>query len=92
MYFVVFLFLNAFYIEKEADFSICFFVKHMGILVQNLHGFSTAAGDHITGLYMEQLVTDGAVDIAFLFSPNHAVQAALEFAFHRLFLSRGYFT
>ena len=92
MYFLVLLFLNAFYIEKRKQIFQSASLCYVDISVQNLHGFSAAAGDHITGLYMEQLVSDGAVDIAFLFSPNHTVQTALEFIFHRLFLSKGYFT
>ena len=53
-----------------------------GKLFQNFHRFSAAAGDHLTGLHMEQLVADGAVDIAFFLCPNHAVQAAFQFIFH----------
>ena len=52
--------------------------------VQHLHDFSAAAGDYIARLYVHQFVADGAVDITFLFCPNHAVQAAFQFAFHDL--------
>ena len=51
---------------------------------QNLHDFSAAAGDYIARLHMQQLVADGAVDVTFLFCPNHTVQAALQFTFHSI--------
>ena len=79
------------YRKKEAVFQAAS-LKYTNISVQNLHGFSAAAGDYVACLHVEQLVADGAVDIAFLFCPNHAVQTTLEFVFHKLFLSRGYFT
>ena len=56
------------------------------ISVQYLHGLSAASGDHITGLYVQKLVADGAVDITFFFCPNDGVQAAFQFIFHNYYL------
>ncbi len=43
------------------------------------HDLAAAAGDHITGLQMENFVTDGAVDIAFFLCPYYRDQS-----FHRI--------
>ena len=51
--------------------------------VQHLHGLAAAPGDYIARLDVEQLVADGAVDVAFFFGPYHRNQAAFQFVFHR---------
>ena len=49
--------------------------------IQRLHHLAAAAGDHLAGLHMEDLVADGAVNIAFFFRPDHRAQAALKLVF-----------
>lgn len=56
--------------------------RSISFLFQNLHNFSAASGNHIAFAHMQQLVADGAVDVTFLFSPDHAVQASFQFIFH----------
>ena len=63
--------------KEEAEIS-----ASSKISVQHLHGFAAAAGNYITGLHVQQLMADGAVDITFLFCPNHTVQTAFQFIFH----------
>ena len=55
-------------------------------LFHHLHDLAAAAGDHIPGLDMEQLVADGAVDIAFLLRPDNGIECTFQFVFHRVFL------
>ena len=60
----------------------------MGILksVQHFHGLAAAAGDHLALLNVQQLVTDGTVDIALLLCPDHKAKTTFEFAFHSILL------
>ena len=51
-------------------------------LIQNLHGFAAAAGDHLAGFHMEKFMADGAVDIAVLFCFYHEAGAAFQFCCH----------
>lgn len=48
-----------------------------GFFLHYLHHFAAAAGDDLPLLYVQQLVTNGAVHIAFFFRPDYkAAQAA----------------
>ena len=55
------------------------FLLPLRVSVQNLHDFAAAAGDYIAGFHVQGLAADGAVDVTFLFCPDHADQSAFEF-------------
>ena len=65
------------------DFSFIFTLpKPVFSSVQYFHDLTAAAGDHLSGLDMQQLMADGAVDIAFLFRSDNGGKAAFQFVFH----------
>ena len=57
-------------------------VRFLGFLFQNLHRFSATAGNDLPFLYVQQLMTDGAVYIAFLFCTDNGLKTAFQFHFH----------
>lgn len=53
-------------------------------LAHDLHGFSAAAGDHLTLLNVQDLMADRTVDVAFFFGlHDETAQAAFGFVFHK---------
>ena len=51
-------------------------------LVHCFHHLAAAAGDDLSGFHVQQLVADGAVDIAFGFRPDYGGEGAFQFVFH----------
>ena len=54
-----------------------------------LHGLAAAPGDDLPGLDMEDLVADGAVDVAFLLCLYDKATAAFELIFHSVSFPTG---
>ena len=76
--------------KNNISFLPCYEVDLCGSkLIQNLHHFAAASGDHVALMHVHQLMADGAIDVAFFFCPNHAVQAEFQFVFHKSSLSLG---